>query len=270
MSRTAFIVAALALLPASLLAHDFWIEPSTFHPAAGDIVTASLRVGQKLDGEALPRIPPLVDRFLIQGSGAEGTVPGRPGADPAGMTRIAEGGLHWIGYQSNPYPVTLDGPKFEDYLRAEGLESIVAERARKGQSAVPGRERFYRCAKALLDTPGGSATSDVVAKPLGFTLELVPRKNPYALRAGGALPVSLLFRGKPIANVLVVAMNRSDPDHAVHARTDAKGQATLPLGGPGFWLIKAVHMQPAPAGAEADWESWWASITFDLGGATSK
>ena len=103
--------------------------------------------------------------------------------------------------------------------------------------------------------------------PLGFTLELVPRRSPAALHPGGELPVLLLFRGKPIANVLVVAMSRDDPEKAVSARTDAKGLVTLRIAHTGFWLVKAVHMEAAPPDAEVDWESWWASLTFDLPGA---
>jgi hypothetical protein len=30
-----------------------------------------------------------------------------------------------------------------------------------------------------------------------------------------------------------------------------------------MWMIKAVHMVPAPAGTGADWESVWASLTFE-------
>jgi uncharacterized GH25 family protein len=258
---TRFAIAIfVATVAVGALAHDFWIEPSTFHPAVGDRVTAALRVGQKLAGDPLPNIPPLIDRFIVRGASAERPVVGRAGADPAGIAFIAEGGLHWIGYQSNPYPVALEGAKFEDYLRDEGLERIVEARRKNGQSAAPGRERFYRCAKALLDTPGAAAFD----APLGFTLELMPRKNPYAIKSAGDLPLALTFRGKPIANVLVVAMSKDDPANAVHARTDAKGRVTLPLAHAGFWLIKAVHMQAAPADAGVDWESWWASITFEL------
>jgi hypothetical protein len=32
----------------------------------------------------------------------------------------------------------------------------------------------------------------------------------------------------------------------------------------GMWLVKAVHMVPAPAGANADWASFWASLTFEM------
>jgi hypothetical protein len=260
------VLAALftVLLAVPAAAHDFWIEPSNFRPAVGERVTAALRVGQKLNGEALPRIPTLIDRFVIKGeSGLEGPIVGRPGADPAGIALVADAGLHWIGYQSNPYPVALEAPKFEDYLRDEGLEKIIDARKKNGQSSAPGRERFYRCAKALLDTPA-SPPAHVFDVPLGFTFELVPRRNPYAIRPGGELPLTVLFRGKPMANILVVAMSKDDPDKAVRARTDAKGRATLKLAHAGFWLIKAVQMEAAPADSGVDWESWWASITFDL------
>ncbi|MCU1228016.1 MAG: hypothetical protein JWO97_900 [Acidobacteria bacterium] len=261
MTRLAAVAAAF-LLTSSAFAHDLWIEPSTFHPRAGELVTASLRVGQKLHGEPLPRIPPLVDRFLLWRNGAEKPFVGRAGADPAGTTMVSDSGLQWIGYQSDPYPVTLEAQKFDDYLRDEGLERIVEARAKSGQSMTPGRERFYRCAKALL--AADDKTSGTFDAPLGFTLELLPLKDPYTLKAGGSLPLSLLYRGQPIANILVVAMNRDDPEHPVRARTDAKGRVSLRLPRAGFWLIKAVHMQAAPAGAGVDWESWWASITFEL------
>jgi uncharacterized GH25 family protein len=261
MKRSLLIVLTFILAPLAT-AHDLWIEPSSFRPAVGERVSAALRVGQNVQGDPMPRIPPLVERFVLADSGGDHPMIGRAGSDPAGMVLVSAPGLQWIGYQSNPYPVTLEAAKFESYLKDEGLERIITERAGRGQSAAPGRERFYRCAKSLLDVPGSATTKSET--PLGFTLELVPRKNPYALNAGDTLPVALTFHGKPIANVLVVAMRKESPEKAVRARTDAKGHATLRLSDPGFWLIKAVHMQAAPLDAGVDWESWWASMTFDL------
>lgn len=262
MTRTLPVAAALLLLASIATAHDLWIVPSKFKPAAGEIITASLQVGQRMHGEPLARIPPLIDRFVLWRDGVEAPVVGRANADPAGTMRVADKGLQWIVYQSNPYPLSLDAAKFTDYLRDEGLEKIIAARAKSGQSATPSRERFYRCAKSLLAADGN--TTGKFDTPLGLTLELIPRSNPYALHAGGTLPVALLFRGKPIANVLIVAMNRDDPDDAVAVRTDAKGRASLRLKRAGFWLIKAVNMEAAPADSGVDWESWWASITFEL------
>jgi hypothetical protein len=39
----------------------------------------------------------------------------------------------------------------------------------------------------------------------------------------------------------------------------------LRLAAPGVWLAKAVHMVPLPPGEDAQWESTWASLTFELG-----
>jgi uncharacterized GH25 family protein len=261
MKRSLLALTIAALAPIAF-AHDLWIEPSSFRPAVGERVTVALRVGQNLRGDPMPRIPALIERFILKGASREIPVIGRAGADPAGLTVVGEPGLQWIGYQSTPYPMTMEAQKFEAYLKDEGLERIIAERARTGQQAAPGRERFYRCAKSLLEVAGSSETP----APLGFTLELQPRKNPYALHSGDALPLSLTYRGKPIANVLVVALRKDAPEKSVRARTDAAGRVTLRLDGAGFWLIKAVHMQAAPPDSGVDWESWWASMTFDLQG----
>jgi uncharacterized GH25 family protein len=265
MNRSLLALTIVALAPIAL-AHDVWIEPSSFRPAVGERVTVALRVGQDLRGEPMPRIPALIERFILKGASREIPVIGRAGADPAGMTVVGEPGLQWIGYQSSAYPMTIEAQKFEAYLKEEGLERIIAERAKTGKQAAPGRERFYRCAKSLLDVPKSSETP----APLGFTLELQPRKNPYALHSGDALPLSLTFHGKPIANVLVVALRKDAPEKSVRARTDAAGRVTLRLDGAGFWLIKAVHMQAAPPGSGVDWESWWASMTLDLQGKRAK
>ena len=267
MKRSLLALTIVALAPIAF-AHDVWIEPSSFRPAVGERVTVALRVGQDMRGEPMPRIPALIERFILKGASREMPVIGRAGADPAGMSVVGEPGLQWIGYQSSAYPMTIEAQKFETYLKEEGLERIIAERARKSQQAAPGRERFYRCAKSLLDVPGSNPKETPV--PLGFTLELQPRKNPYALRSGDALPLSLMFRGKPIANVLVMALRKDAPEKSVRARTDAAGRVTLRLDGAGFWLIKAVHMQAAPVDAGVDWESWWASMTFDLQGNRAK
>jgi uncharacterized GH25 family protein len=271
MKRSALRLAVCALLGGRLAeAHDLWIEPSTFHPVAGEEVSAALRVGANVQGEALPMIPQLQDRFLLRSRAGEVSVDGEPGQDPAGFVRVAEPGLQWIGYQSRAFPTQIDCRTFEGYLVEEGLERIVRERERTGTSARPGRERFYRCAKALLEVGGakGNRDANVVDGPLGFTLELVPRRSPHAMRPGENLPLTLLFRGLPIEGVLVVAMSKDDPEKAVRARTDAAGQVTLPIGHSGFWLVKAVHMEAAAPGTGVDWESWWASLTFDLSGAS--
>ena len=59
-------------------------------------------------------------------------------------------------------------------------------------------------------------------------------------------------------------MNRLNPMEKVSARSDSDGRVRLRLSGAGMWLIKAVHMVPAPQGSGADWSSDWASLTFEV------
>ena len=77
-------------------------------------------------------------------------------------------------------------------------------------------------------------------------------------------PRRLRFRGEPLAGALVVALNRDAPEMRLSARTDAQGRVSLALGKPGAWLVKAVHMVPAPPDSGADWESLWASLSFEV------
>ena len=37
----------------------------------------------------------------------------------------------------------------------------------------------------------------------------------------------------------------------------------------GVWMIKAVHMVPAPAGSNVEWASFWASLTFEAPAANA-
>jgi uncharacterized GH25 family protein len=74
----------------------------------------------------------------------------------------------------------------------------------------------------------------------------------------------LTYENRALAGALVVAMNRSNPAEKLSARTDMNGRVRFKLRPRGMWLIKAVHMVPAPAGSHAEWASFWASLTFEL------
>jgi len=245
-----------------LAAHDMWFEPATFSPNTGEIVGMRLRVGQDLIGDLLPRDSSLINQFVVEDAEGRKPVVGRDGANPAGFVRVSTPGLMVIGYRSNPSSVEQAADRFNQYLKEEGLESIAALRAARNESGAKGRELFSRCAKSLvLSGPPAATQAD---RPLGFTLELVAERNPYALQAGGDLPVRLTYENKPLAGALVVAMNRLNPTQKLTARSGKDGRVRFRLPSGGMWLIKTVHMVPAPAGSNAEWASFWASLTFEL------
>lgn len=257
----ALMVAALALGSATPRAHDMWIEPTTFAPNGGDLMGARLRVGQDLVGDPLRRDASLIDQFVVEDASGRRPLIGRDGSDPAGLLRVPARGLLVIGYRSRASVVDETAEKFGQYLKEEGLETVALERARRGQTGAV-RERFSRAAKSLVLS--GAPSPDDADRALGFTLELVAERNPYLMAPGQDLPVRLTYEQRPLAGALVVAINRYAPTEKMTARSDKDGRVRFRLPHGGMWLIKAVHMTPAGPGTQADWESIWASLTFNL------
>ena len=255
---------SLALLSGlSLFAHDFWIEPSSYQVAVGSQVTVRFLVGEEFRGDPLPRDPSRVIVFARFGPTSKTPVRGVDGADPAGVVSLDDPGLHLIAYRSTSVFLELDAEKFESYLRSEGLEGIIDERSRRSERKTRGRELYSRCVKSLLRA-GVSGEEAGFDRVLDFPVELVPELNPYGLSVGDELPVRILRQGKPLAGVLVVAYPHEEPARSVRRRSDEKGRIRLPLAQAGPWLVKAVHMERIDHNEEADWESWWASLTFEL------
>jgi uncharacterized GH25 family protein len=259
------VAALIAAASATLGAHDFWIEPTAFRPTLGALVGLRLMVGQDLLGDPVPRDPAAIERFtfyqVARDRGIEQPVPGREGGDPAGIFRVDARGLLIVAYHSRPHAIELTADKFEQYLGDEGLDAVKSLKAGSPARRIA-HELYSRCAKALLwSGTAGAADRD---RPIGLPLELVAERNPYVSASGEDFSFTLLYEGKPQPDALVVAINREFPSMKLTARSDRQGRITFRLMRSGSWLIKAVHMIPAKPETGADWESFWASITFDL------
>jgi uncharacterized GH25 family protein len=262
-ARALAALVAVAVGVAPLSAHDLWIEASAFRPDPGRVVGLHLRVGQDFLGDPIPRDPTLIEQFVAITPDRTTPIVGQDGADPAGLLRQVTPALVVVAYRSRSTAITLPPEKFNQYLRDEGLDDVARMRVERKQDHDPARELFARCAKALIQT--GAPSSSETDRAVGMTLELIAARNPYTLRAGDSLSVQLLHEQKPLKGALVTALNRQHPGTRVAIRTDASGRAIVPLSEAGDWLIKAVHMVEAAQGSGAEWQSYWASLTFELG-----
>jgi uncharacterized GH25 family protein len=252
-----------ALLTATAVgaqAHDFWIEPESFRPAPNARVPVRLFVGQHFKGESVPYLLELFERYTLVTARNEKSIQATLGDDPAGSIVLSEPGLSTIVYRGTTASVRFDTEQeFNAYLKMEGLEHIVQ---RHGTGKPPIREHYSRSAKALLAL--GKPDPAKTDRRLGLPLELIAEKNPYATGAARDLPVRLLYQGKPLAEATVIAFNKAAPDMKTRLRTDRDGRVRLRLDRSGVWLVTSVHMQPAPKGSSAHWESIWASLTFEV------
>jgi uncharacterized GH25 family protein len=260
----------LCLLGASAAqAHEFWLMPQSFSVPRAQEFQLELRVGAGWPGESLGRNPAYIERFGLVDVKGERGIAGQPGGDPAGTVVGRTPGAAWAVFRSKRSEITLEATKFESYLRDEGLENIIEARRLNGTSDAPAREMYSRCAKSLLQVgDSAKASSAFLKRNTGLTLELIPQTDPQQLRGGGSFTVQLLYLNQPLRGALVKALAQTAADEAkaaqITGRTDAQGRVSLPLSHGGVWLINAVHMVKAPSQLNADWESVWSSLTFEL------
>ena len=98
------------------------------------------------------------------------------------------------------------------------------------------------------------------------SLEIMPLKNPRAVKSGASLPVRVLFQGKPLAGAEVKVTHEGMPDPKKPflslGKTDAKGEILVKLDKPGPWLLFASHKTPYEKPDECDDNFYTAGFTL--------
>ncbi|HLP85419.1 MAG TPA: DUF4198 domain-containing protein [Phycisphaerales bacterium] len=273
-SAATLFAAIIAVVPAvTSLAHEFWIQPSSFSPARGSSIGVQLRVGDGFPGESRPRDPNKLVRLFVKGPQGEHDIPGQPGDEPAGQLACKEPGVYVVGYRSKQTLLTLEAEKFEEYLKEEGLDIIIEARAKVGESQLAGREHYSRASKCLVRVAGEAAkSSPTFEQMLGFPAEITPQgTDPTMATVGQELAFVVTHNNLPAPNVVVMFFSKNDPSHRAPTRTDDKGVVRFTPDQPGMWMLGNVMMQRAAKDSGSEWDSVWASLTFEVAPApTSK
>jgi uncharacterized GH25 family protein len=189
----------------------------------------------------------------------------KDGRIPIAEVRPRTPGNYLVVMERTPQMITLEAPKFNEYLAEEGLNSILQKRAAIGATANEGRERYTRYLKALLQV--GARRDDTYMRIAGQRLEIIPENNPYDLRPGGTLRIRVLFEGRPLPGARIFAYNRlatAERAHILSTNLSAEGYASFTLDRAGLWLVRLVHMRSCQKCLDADWESFWAAYAFEL------
>lgn len=259
-SRCVALAAAPLLFGAwsKAAAHEFWVEPSTFSLATGARLDIRLCVGDGLEGWPLPRNEQRIERFEAIGRSGKLPLLGIDGADPAGIARLQMSGDYIVAFESKHTVANMPAEQFSAYLKEQGLEQILMLREQRGESQRGARDAYSRHAKALIRV--GESQEKLVDRAIGLRLELIAELE----RPGGERSFQLLYEGKPLAKALVTATLLGAEASDLHARTDKQGRATFSPQAAGVWRIAAVHMIKARDAEPFDWESLWASLTFEL------
>lgn len=270
------VLGLILAVTTTLSAHEFWLTAQPWRITPGQRAAILVNVGSRFPLASTFTAPERIESIRLFGPAGE--IPIRPPFSrekdslAATVKPPAIPGTYVGVVTVKPRFLEIKAPSFEMYLKHEGLDSVIAARARAGEASAPGRERYSRYGKTLIRV-GDAAPGAHVSRPLGLPVELVPLTDPASLKPGDRCRVRLLFQGEPVVGAMVGAIYASakvQPDEwPLTERTDAHGEVQFTLTDPGPWLIRTVHMvrRGGESGAEAaDWESYWASLSFALDG----
>lgn len=273
LALTAVLLLAAA---ATLSAHDLFLKLGSYFLAPHAEAEAWLMNGTFRESEAGVARDRMADVRVV-GPAADDVArpPAAAWRDTASRSvlrfRTGAPGTYVLGVSTRPRPIELTGEQFDDYLAHDGILDVLERRRETGRAGTPAREIYAKHVKAVVQV--GETRSEAWREPLGYPIEIVPLENPYRLAAGDTLPVRVLEEGEPVAGQLVYAAREGwkPPADAgpgerepVRVRTDADGEARLPLREAGRWYARLIHMERTPEREDVDYVSKWATLTFEV------
>jgi len=191
-----------------------------------------------------------LSQFLTDGKSLTAELPG------------PEPGTAILALSTRARAVRLHAEEFNQYLEEDGLRRILELRKKLGEMNSPAVERYTKWAKAVLQV--GDRQDGTWSKALGQKLEIVPQVNPYTLRSGQSLTVVVLFDGHALPGVEVTGGYAGGASRRVKTVTDSDGRATLMMEESGRWYLRTIHMIRLPEDPEAEWESFWSTLTLEV------
>jgi uncharacterized GH25 family protein len=248
-------------LPA--LAHDTWLlaRPSAVEP--GKPVTLELTSGMAFPAPETAIKPDRIARAAVRLAGETADLKDRRSAAKFLQltTKPVKPGIATLWVELAPKSIDLTPDQVKEYLDEIGASDAL----RREWAAMPEprrwRELYSKHAKAYVRV-GQPAEDRSWAEPAGMALEIVPEKDPTALRPGDELPVRVLRSGQPVAAFAVGLVGPGNAQGVLET-TDSQGRATFAIAHAGRWLLRATDVRRSTK-PEADWESDFATLTFEV------
>ena len=131
--------------------------------------------------------------------------------------------------------------------------------------------------KHVLNVGHGVTDNEVITRPVGQMLEIVPLKNPQDIQVGERFPIKILFKGEPVSGVNVVATfagfterPEHDHSHALEAQafshqTNAQGELDIIPLREGYWKAKVSYKTDYPKQTECQKLALYSTLTFHIG-----
>ena len=266
----AAIVAILTVVSVgAAFAHDLFLKPATFFVTPNSDVLVRVINGTFTKSENAIARARLADVSVVGPSGRQqvDTAHWTATGDTSTLRfRTGAPGTYVVGASTKPSIISLTAKDFNAYLQEDGIADMLEARRRDGELDRPAKERYAKHVKTLIQV--GDARTASFGTVLGYPAELVPLDNPYVLSAGGTMRVRVLANGGAVASQQVLYGGLAPNGDAIaerSTRSDADGNASIPLRARGAWYVKFVRMyRPQPGSDSVTHVSSWATLTFEV------
>ena len=244
-------------------AHRVWVSAN--HTHGGEILKAELGYGEFPEFEpiAKERLDIFKPLQLITEKGTE---------------NLIQKGLH--NYQFESAKPVKDGSylvvgEYKPTFWSKNANGWKRENMTQMPNATYCEEtRMY--GKFIANVGHESASKDIITRPVGHHLEIVPLDNPANVHVGERFKVKVLFNGEPLPNAVLTAtfdgFDTSDrsKSHKVEAQafSDVTGDygtvEIIPLR-QGFWKANVEHKTDYPNPKVCQKLANYATLTFQIG-----
>jgi uncharacterized GH25 family protein len=242
--KTACLSALLLIFCASpARAHSLWLETAEAAPPAGQALEVNVGFNEGFEitdiiEESLPMIA--APRL----TGQDGDISFKP-----------KGGPNYAYVSEKPVAAG-------SYLIFAGYKPFLM-----GHGDGP-KNNYIMTGKHLVNVGGGE--DELVVKPQTKSgLEITPLANPSGLKAGGSLPVQVLFDGQPLKRAELFGDFRGfNPAgswglaKAFYCKTDKDGKLDFIPAKGGLWILKVRHAVPNEDKSEAAATVYLSNLTF--------
>ncbi len=262
------VIVSLCVAAGTAQAHDLFLRMTSFFVPVNASVRMNVLNGTFSTSENSVTRDRLRDLSVVSPAGrsrADTSLWSATGDTSAFYLRTTASGTYVVGASLLPREITLSAKDFNEYLGTDGVPDVLAARKQAGEMDKGATERYSKHVKSIVQV-GSERTGDF-AHVLGYPAELIPLDNPYTLRARSTLRVRAMVDGKAVPNQLVVwgGRFRNEGRFAQRTtRTDADGVAQVRLENAGQYFIKFIRMTPYQGADKIDYESKWATLTFEI------
>lgn len=248
----------------NVAAHEFWIQPDKFIYKRGETVNLRFLVGENYTGDnwsgnrdKVQNLQLYFENVTDKDLGNQlDTVKG----DSLQLAMLDEGTVMVTLNTKNSF-IELEGNKFNDYLREDGLTEALEYRIQNNDTLKAGREYYQRSVKTIFQV--GSKTTNSCKQKTDLPIDIVPDDNPYSMSRDEDFKVAVFFMGEKLRNTKIKVWHRYEDKLTQHDyMTDDDGKLKFFYTPQGEWMVSCVKMVRLPSDTTAEWQSYWGSLTW--------